>query len=264
MKSALYILTISLILFSCQKVIDVDLNEANANIVLEADYTAEDSTVRLSITETTSFFDSNSSPTIDNATATIQDHLGNTTPLVYIGSGQFELTNYIPNFNTSYTMNVNHNGILYQASCLLPDVVNLEPLTTEYFPSFFGFPDGYAVNLSFYDPAGVENYYLVHPIVNDTVWNELSDFILQDDLVTDGNLVERPLFMRRLFQTGDTITLEFRSVDEVVFRYYDQIQDILGAGQAAAAPANPDTNWDNKALGYFSAYGIDRKTVIVQ
>ena len=49
MNKLFYFLFTILILISCQKVINVDLNEADPNIVIEGIYTAEDSTVRVTI-----------------------------------------------------------------------------------------------------------------------------------------------------------------------------------------------------------------------
>ena len=93
--------------------------------------------------------------------------------------------------------------------------------------------------------------------------SKVTDFILGDDRLTDGNSVSRPLFIDSLFVIGDTIDIELRSIDEKIFKYYSEIQTIAGAGQATAAPSNPIAIWDNGALGYFSAYGNSRETVVI-
>ena len=142
-KSILIFATILIALGACQKVIDVDLNDSNSNIVLEANYTAEDSTVRVRITSTSSFFNSNNSPEINDAIVSIIDQAGNSTLVNFIGNGNYELTAYAPIYNTTYTMNVIQNGETYSAICNMHSVVNLENITYEFFPGFFGGESGY-------------------------------------------------------------------------------------------------------------------------
>ena len=152
-KSILIFATILIALGACQKVIDVDLNDSNSNIVLEANYTAEDSTVRVRITSTSSFFNSNNSPEINDAIVSIIDQAGNSTLVNSIGNGNYELTAYVPNYNTTYTMTVIQNDETYSAICNMHSVVNLENITYEFFPGFFGGESGYAAFLNFYDPV---------------------------------------------------------------------------------------------------------------
>ena len=52
MKNIFYFFAIIALLASCQKVIDIDLNEANPTPVIEGNYTAEDSTVRVKLSFT--------------------------------------------------------------------------------------------------------------------------------------------------------------------------------------------------------------------
>jgi hypothetical protein len=258
MKNILYILGLGLLVISCQKEIDVDLNSADPKLVIEANYTAEDSTVRVMITLSTNYFELSDAPTIDNAVVTIADHLGNVSSVNSLGNGVFELSNYIPIYNTTYTMNVSYDGVNYVAECDMKSPVALENITFDYYPSFFGSQPGYASNLRYYDPVDTVNHYIAILTRNGVTSDSVPNFILQDDLLTDGNLVERPLFVNPLYETGDVIGIELRSIDQDIYYYYDELLTIAG-GQSSAAPANPESNWSNKALGYFSAYSNSRK-----
>jgi Domain of unknown function (DUF4249) len=264
MKYLILPLVVLSVVFACQKEIDVDLNEANSQVVLEANYTAEDSIVRVHISLTSSFFDSNPSTSIDNAVVTIKDYTGAAQSLVSLGNGDFELLNYVPIFNTTYTMNIDYNGVNYEAQSDLGSPVNMEDITYFDSPGFFGGPGGYVANLNFWDPIDTVNYYLIVQTLNGDEKNSLDELLTQDDLFTDGNLLERPLYGSKYLAIGDTLSLELRSIDEDIFYYYNEAISIVGSGQASAAPANPTTNWNNKALGYFSAYSNSRKSVIIQ
>lgn len=254
---------LSLALFSCQKVIDVDLNEANPQVVIEANYTAEDSTVRVRVSITSNYFDASASPTVDNAIVTIKDQAGNVISVPSVGGGDYVLTNYIPQFNTTYTMNVMYNDVNYEANCFLQQPVELSEITYQLIPSFFGQDGGYVVYLRLQDQPDTVNNYLIVLTQNGEELGKLSQMFLQDDLFTDGNFIERPLFGIRFFDAGDTISMELRSVDQAVYDYFGELISIVSGG-GGAAPANPTTNWNNKALGYFNAYGNNRRSVVIQ
>ncbi len=60
--------------------------------------------------------------------------------------------------------------------------------------------------------------------------------------------------------------MELRSIDKVVYDYYSTLANIVGRGAPggqAAAPENPVSNVSNKAMGYFAAYSISRKGIVI-
>lgn len=263
MRKLAYILGLIVLASSCQKVIDVDLNEANQTIVIEGNYTGEDSTVRVMVSLTSSYFNNDPSPTVDNALVTITDQNGTTTVVPSTGNGNYELSGYAPTYGTTYTLSVVYEGVTYSAGCLMPQPVQLDPITYQYFDGFFGNDPGYATFLNFQDPESTTDFYQIVITENGTTYGNIDQIQTQDDALTNGNYITRPLFTGSLSQLGDTISYEFRTVDEVIFDYTFQAADIAG-GSNSAAPGNPITNWDNGALGYFNAYGVSRDTVIIQ
>lgn len=263
MRKTVYLLGIIVLASSCQKVIDVDLNESNKNIVIEGNFTGEDSTVRVTVSLTSSYFDSEASPLIDNAIVTITDANGVITAVPSIGNGHYELANYVPTYGTSYTLEVSYEGITYTAECAMPVPVQLEPITYLYFDGFFGSDPGYAAFMNLNDPAGQVDFYQIVLGLNGTKFNNIDELFTQDDALTDGNSVERPLFANDFFQLDDTVYMELRTVSRAVFDYTNELQSIAG-GSDSAAPGNPTTNWNNGALGYFNAYGISVQTVVIQ
>lgn len=168
-------------------------------------------------------------------------------------------------------MTVLVDGKTYTAESDMPSPTQLEDITYEY-TNFFGL-SGYTVDINFLDPADTVNHYIVAYSKNGVMRTDLSFLTFQDDMIIDGEQYSRPLFLSEeassedgppiLPDVGDSIGLEFRSVDAEVYDYYSQVVSIIGSGQSSAAPANPVTNWDNKALGYFSAYSISRKGIVI-
>jgi len=103
MKKIAYIRELIVLATSCQKVIDVDLNESSKVIVIEGNFTAQDSTVRVKISLTSSYFNSDPSMTVDNALVSITDGNGVVSVVPSIGNGVYELTSYDPTFDMEYT-----------------------------------------------------------------------------------------------------------------------------------------------------------------
>lgn len=247
---------------SCQKSIDIDLNDANPVVVIEANYTAEDSTVRVLITETSNFFSGDASPTIDDAVVTITNQAGVSTVVPFVANGQYTLPNYAPEFSTTYTMTVLANGTTYTATCDMLPLIDQFPVIYEYIePGPFSGDGGYVVALTYQDPAAEGDFTAAVITKNDTLFNELSDLTLNDDQFTNGNLVIRPLFVN-LFDIGDSVEIELRTINEKIHDYYVELSSLTDPN--SAAPANPTYQWENRALGFFSAYPSSRQSVIIQ
>ena len=262
MKNLIYILIAVAAFTSCQKDIDLDLNANNPIIVIEANYAAEDSTVRVRITKTVNYFGSEAVPTVDNATVTITDQNGVSQSVPFSANGDYILQNYVPQFNTTYTLNVVEDGVSYTASSKLANPVIMDPLYYDWFEGGFGFDEGFLMVINFLDPVDTINFYAARLTINGTEFNRLDEGFTQDDALTDGNYQSRPLFGGPQVDSLDTVGIELLSIDEAVYNYLNEAASIVG-GSASAAPANPTTNWNNDAMGYFSAYSSSRQEVIL-
>lgn len=262
MKLFIALIIGTLVVSSCTKVIDVNLNEANTVLVIEANYRAEDSTVNVLVTQTSNYFSNDPQPLINDAIVTITDYLGNVTSIPFIANGNYELTSYIPVFGTAYTISVVHGGITYTSSSTMNSPISQNPVFYEFTEGFFGSGSGYLVYLSYLDPVVEGDYTMAYLTINGELNSELSDIILSDDKLSNGNLIVRPLF-QDLYEVDDTVHIELRTVSKDFYGYFTELQSLTDP--SSAAPANPDYQWTNNALGYFSAYSSSREeTVIVE
>lgn len=254
MKNFIYLLFAASIILSCRKKVEIDLNESTPKIAIEANFSANDSIVYVSVTKTSSYFDDSQSPTINNAAVTITDQSGVTSTVNFDSDGQYFLTGYTPQWNTTYTMNVIVDGVNYESSCNLRDSISLiKPMKTEFFPGFFGSESGDVAYVEYQDPPNtVDDATIAILSINGERFDNISNLMTSDDELTNGNVFSRPFFAD-IAQPGDSISLELQTVDIRVLRYYDQLKGIGNPNNAA--PANPDYLWTNEALGYFSAYG---------
>ncbi|MCH2046628.1 MAG: DUF4249 domain-containing protein [Saprospiraceae bacterium] len=254
---------------SCEKVIDLDLNEASPKPVFES-YIEEDSVCYVSATWTSSYYDNSTSEFIPNATITISDGLGNSENLVYQGDGVYTGNTIRGTVGRTYSLQIDVDGNNYTASSTMPPLVGIDSFTVQSVSDFFGGvgPGGgkptFWVYANYTDPANEENFYAVRTTYWDSVEARYTtDYSIDDDNISDG-ISTRAFTTFNRFEVGDTLVCELPSIDYPTWLYFKTLEDALsGAGVASAAPANPTTNIQGGALGYFGAWAKSRKEYIV-
>lgn len=253
---------ITLVFSSCQKVVDVEVEEADENIVIDASYNAIDEIVRVKVTRSIALFSGQSFEPINGAVIEITTPDNNVFTLDELGDGVYEYTDLTPTYNANYVMNASIDGLDFEATAFLPDVIPLDSLTQEFVEaSLFG-DEGYVVFMNLTDPGG-ENFYRAIREVNGEVLTDLGDQFLFDNSFTQGNSQTVPFFGSR-YEIGDTVSVRLRSYSETASLYYSDLFSLSGDNGQSAAPANPRSNWNNGALGIFNAYGFDEKTIIIE
>lgn len=239
---------------SCEKVIDVDLNDTEQKVVIEGFILRGDTVQRVRITKTQNFDESTAPPAVDNASVTVIDNLGNAVSFTSVGNGWYEATNYPGVEGRTYTLTAVVDGNSYSGSSTMPFYQPFEDLYVELFP--FGPDTLISVVPAHYDQAGIPNFYQFHVYVNGE--RDKSIFI-QNDQFTDGNLVIEPLFVSEV-EIGDTVRVDLFCIDKPIHTYFNQ----LGSNSSSSAtPANPVSNLSGGCVGYFSARTFDTRTIIV-
>lgn len=249
--------------FSCTKIIDVEVNDSEPQLVIEANYDATNERVQVNLSITKNVFEGGVNPVVTGATVEVSDVNGITTPLIDQGDGTYLLENYVPIFESNYSLSVIVDGEVYQSTTFLPSIVELDSLSQVFTEaSLFG-EAGYVVFMNFLDPAGLPNFYRALRNVNGEPLVQLGEQFIFDDTFSEGNTQTVPFFSTR-HEVGDSVSVEFRSYSEASYNYYSQLFAIAGDGGQSAAPANPISNWSNNALGHFAAWGFDVKYIIIK
>lgn len=253
-------------LWSCEKVIQVELNEEDSQLAIEAPLYAGTNTFRVTLTATNSYFEASLPNGVNGAAITLSDDQGSSQMLTAVGNGQYEaIVTAVP--GRVYDLQVVLAGVTYTAQSRLLDVVTLDQLEAEYQPATGPIPEGYFLYNRFNDPANEENFYRFKHWVNDTLQNEGLDLIVFDDAFFDGNYVRLPL-ANQFFDLGDTVQVEMIHFDKPAYEFFNSMADIVSNDQSpnggSAAPGNPISNWNNNALGYFVAMSSDTLEVVIQ
>lgn len=267
-KSSILILLLQVMFTpSCEKVITVDLNDADPQIVIEGVVTDQPGAYSVMLSKTGSYFESFPSfPRVTNAFITVADNLGNIDTLKEAVSGIYVSSTLQGIAGRTYTLKVDAEGKQYNAVSSMPGKVLIDSLyaVTE---EFFGGKKGYEIHILFNDPPEMGNYYRMIAQVNSLPMDSLTDgptYFLHNDKLTNGNQIEEHIGIQKNVHPGDTLTVKLLSIDKAMFDYYKTLLDIISMMPTSISPANPNTNLNNGALGYFAAYTIDTKRIILK
>ncbi|WP_296313950.1 DUF4249 family protein, partial [Winogradskyella sp. UBA3174] len=178
MKKLTYIFVIFSILFSCEDVIDIELNEADPRLVIEASIdwfkntTGNEQSIKLSLSAP--FFDE-STPPGNDAVIEITDTNNNTFNFIEDGNtGIYRNTNFIPVIDQDYTLTINYNGDTYSATENLKSVVPIDFIEQNNEGGFSG--EDIELKAFYTDPANIDNYYFFEFITEISVVPDLDVF----------------------------------------------------------------------------------------
>lgn len=265
MKNHFAVLTtaiLSILFSSCEKIIDVELNEADKKYVIEANVSnisGEAAEVRIS--QTKAFNESNVFSGISGAVVTIQVNNNTVYTLTETSTGIYQTNAFTGTPGVVYNLKVMIGTNEFTAICKMPEqLVSLEKLSVDNF--------GFAGNSSkvivpeYVDPVGLGNSYRFIQWVNGV--QEKRVFVYNDEL-SDGLRSTRPLANPNStgdLETGDMVSIVMQCIEPAVYTYWYSL-DQAATGSSNATPANPVTNIKGGALGYFSAHSISIKSIQV-
>ena len=202
----------------CEKVIEVELNEANPQIVIEGNLSYNNSRLDVKISRTASYFAASQPVGVDNVEVTLKDSRNRTQRALPQGEGKYVLRNLRLERETVYQRTVNDGVKEYQAASTLHRPVRIDSLTYQYQPATHFFDSGYRLMFYFTDPAGYDNYYRLKIFQNGQELNNFSELLLFDDFQLDGKSIQVKLRALKL-NVGDTIKMQMFSIDKSAWTY---------------------------------------------
>ncbi len=255
-----------LMVFSgCQKVINVDLNDASPRIVIEGLITDRKGPYTVTISKTASYFNQPVIPPVTDALVIITDNVGTIDTLKERQPGIYFTSRIHGVSGRKYTLRVLSEGMEYAGTTTMNSHVSINSLNLlKSQPHNFDFGSDNRDEMSFdiycyFSDPTEKNYYRIKFFRNDTTRNE--NYRLYDDQYTNGQEVA----LRVGHATaGDTDRIELYSLDKSTYGYYSTLEDLIYTNPVfGSTPANPNTNLDNGALGYFGACTVSTKVIII-
>jgi hypothetical protein len=255
-----FFVLISLLNISCEKVVSIDLNSAAPHIVIEANISDQAGPYYVQLSQTVNFDQTNTFPPVSGAKIILSDNAGNLDSLVETISGTYRTSTIQGVPGRTYTLTVNALGSEYVAVSTMPPPVNIDSLSVQI--QAFGRNQTKYINVIFQDSANVKNYYRFIEVRNGVVQKFT---FLYDDRLQDGGTITSSLFADEdTLNSGDKVQVFLLCIDKNVFDYFRTIRQASGnGGPQAASPANPISNFSNDALGYFNAFAVRSKLIII-
>ena len=273
MKTILYISTLilSLFLYSCEEVVNVDLDTASPRLVVDASINWEQGTdgaqQKIKLTTTTSYY-SPTVPVVSGATVFVKNSTNTVFDFIEIPTtGEYVCTNFIPQLNETYTLTVISNGQTYNATETLKSVASIQDIVQNNEGGFTG--DQIEIKTFFTDPAGEDNYYMFKYKYSNR--NKL-DYQVNDDKFFQGNSFFS-LTNNDDLSTGDRIDVTHYGISRSYYNYMNILLSVAGNTGGSPFQSPPATvrgnlinatNFDNYALGYFRLSETDSSNYIVE
>jgi hypothetical protein len=270
-KSAtfIFILAVAFMLSACEKVVSIDLNKAAPHLVIDGIVTDQQGPYTVTLSLSGSYFEpSLYFPPVSNALVIVTDDLGQRDTLKEVTSGTYLSTKLQGIAGRTYSLSVISDGKEYDGSSSMPQKVLIDSLYAVPRTGFGG-ESGFDIYVMFHDPPELGNYYRVNARSSALIPADSIDgrrYRLFSDKLTNGNEMAERIRAGRNVNPGDTITVELLSIDKAAYDYYSTLRDILSSDRSATSlsPANPITNLSNGPLGYFAAFTVDTKRIVLK
>lgn len=262
-----------LFLISCEKVIDIDLNQSNPRFVIEGNLSNLTGESKVKISKTLNFDETTAYPEISGALVTITDNMTNQIDtLNETSAGIYFKAGLAGKEGHTYTMLVNIENEIFTAVSTMAFSVNLDSLVQENLagsgtrggPGGSGGPGNpggdhdyetiIQITPHYTDPVNSVNYYQFEVTRNDTL---VDDVFIRNDVGFNGSSSHLPFRVKA--DKGDVVTIDMQCIDKAVYNYFFGLNENIN--QSSATPANPTSNINNGALGYFKVHTSQRKTI---
>ncbi len=259
MKKYSIISILCVLLFtSCEKVIDVNLNETEPKLVVEGIVSNSDGPQTVLLSQSSNFSDKTEFRGISGATVIISDNTGVVDTLTMSDTGVYQTSKIIGTPGNTYHLTIKLNDVVYTAQSTMPDLVMIDSLRIDEI-DIMGMKHILLVPWAS-DPGDVKNYYRFKVyrngepdptlfISDDEYFNGISREFNLDPEGNENNEITK----------GDIFNLELINIDKEVYVYFDTLDKSLN--QNSASPANPQSNITGGCLGYFSAQSSSSTTI---
>jgi hypothetical protein len=255
------LIIITLLTFTaCQKVITVNLNNAAPQLVIEGNLTDIYGPQIVQISKTVPFTSTNNYPPVSGATVTLSDTLGHSGQLTEISPGTYAINSVAGQYGVTYTLTVTTGGKTYIARSTMPQLVKLDSINSivDQFNTKYR-----TIIVNYQDPPNVPNQYKFNLYINSGI---VTAIFANDDNFSDGRYVREQLFQNGTnIVPGDTAKVEMQCIDKNIYQYWFTLSQLQINGPGGGiTPSNPPSNFNNGALGYFSAHTSQTKLLIVK
>ena len=263
MKKLIYLFILFGIFTSCEDVVDIELNNSDPRLVIEANLDLlenGDPITEVRLTLSAPFYD-NDIPIVSNASVIIKEN-GNIHILEYAEDGIY-IGNFPLDYNIDYTLEIIYNDEIYTATQQLIPVTSIDYIEQINDGGFSG--DEIELKIFFTDPPNEDNYYLFEGTSEKGgVQDSFSDEFF------DGNQIFA-LYSADDLEAGDNVQIRLYGVDEqfsdfLILLFQQNESDGPFETQPTTVRGNIVNidNPDNFPFGYFRVSNVYRESYTIE
>lgn len=261
-----YVVAALILLFSassCEKVINLDLKDASAQLVIEGNISNSAGPYTVKLSSSVNYDQSNVFPPVQHALVVVSDNKGAIDTLKETSPGNYQTSSLQGMVGNVYTLFVRTSDAKeYRSSSTMPVLVPMDSIFVQKASLSFGDKDTLDVVAAFKDPSDLGNNYRFLLAINQQASTRLN---IINDKYYNGNAVKYTIFRedKEYIKKGDSLTVEMRNLDKPNYDYFNTLNDVINSDRSAA-PANPVSNITGGALGYFCAYSSTKLSLVVK
>jgi hypothetical protein len=275
MKRSIALLFFALTIWGCDVPIELDIHQTPPRVTIEGLLTDRAGQPFVRVTQSVDFYYEGHATQISDASVLLRNELGESVTFNhYTGSNEDSIGYYLPptgfvgQVGRVYTLSVTTQGKTYEATDSLKYVTSIDSLA--YRPNIYAQQDppssGHIYELLIYakEPQESKDYYLVKYYRNDSLtYRGDSDVYVLDDYGVGENIDGVPSAI--LYTDNDHARIEMYSLTREGFLFYNDLVSIMNSdgGMFSPPPANPRTNFNNGALGFFQVSAIADRSIVV-
>jgi len=244
---------------SCEKIIDLELNQTEEIFVVDALVTNQPKRSAVRLSKSIALFSGQHYQNVSLAHVVVRNPEG--VPFLFqeVEEGLYKNEAFVGYEGGEYQLEIDWEEIGVKASSKMPQIVSIDSIELVVSErGFMGDNDiAYFLKVHFLDPADQTNYYRFDVFKNDSLYD---GFIVSNDLFYDG--ISTYQFIRGLeMKPADTISVQLSSIDEANYSYFLVLSQ--SDSPFNIAPGNPVSNLQGNAIGYFGAYAQDRMSIVI-
>jgi len=269
MKSILTIISITLILFSCQeKGYDLKVKSIDPILIVDARVESHTQKAKVKLTKSTDFLGDNPEKYENDASVFLSVNGGSEVELVFLDSGRYELQNVIVDEGTTYKLRIVDGQNEYKAETKMLNIIPVDffPISEalsfgkESKDTFTYYAFDMLVNLDFSEV----DYFITETNVT---YNPNPDLFFGEDAYLswsdepyDANPAFFPYYVSD-FPEFTKVNVRFSHINKENYDFYESLGDVADQSPSSIAPSNPLSNISNGAIGSFGAFATFDTTI---
>lgn len=252
---------------SCEEVVDIDLENSEPRLVVEASILwikgTNGNRQEIRLSTTSPFYEEEIQP-VTNASITITSEDGDSYVFIHEQDGIYTNEEFQPVLDLEYELELVHDNQVYSATESFESVAGIDYIEQLNGGGFAG--DEIELKAFYTDPAEEENYYLFK-FTDENVFLEL-----YEDEFTNGNQIFG-YFSNEDIEQGDVVGIQMQGISREYYDYLFILRSQIGTNQGGPFETMPavvkgniinETNLDNFPLGYFRLSEVDSRTYTVE